>query len=847
LRVVLLSFAAFLIVLFMHGKVDSAGPIDTSRKAEQLTHQGHQLLNQGNPSAALQTWQQTTKLYRQLQDQEGIAGSQINESLAMQALGQYPQACETLVAALNMGKEICQTQYISEASPERSKADLAEPLERLPELAININGLQGLGDVLRQIGKPNESAVVLQRSLTLAQGRPSGADHRDILLSVADTERTLYSQAVHLYQQTGNPLSKPTAALTAQDKAQKALDLYQQIASNSGTTSRALKARLRWLSLVLELQGWQKEYPQQLPDLDTFLEQIKPQLRANLQQLLAKDYAQLPAMQSVYARLTLAEALLKINQSPELNHLRFSAQQSALLNAFRLSQAALEEAQQIDSQRGQSLAYGIAGKLYRQTGQITQAQRAFSQAMSLANSVQAPDLAYQWQAQLGQLYEQQGAHRKALQLYAAAINNLEAVRSTILAVAPDIQFYFKEKVEPVYRSYMRLLLAANQPKLEQVIDTNEKLHLAELQNYLRCQRPDLVSLGDIPDPGRNTAVIHLINLGKQFVEIVQSPDQSLHMFTPPSPESVQRNISNLLKNLQADSYSVNSLALKNESTIRQDSQPLYQALITPIKPYLPSSGTLVFVLDSRLQGVPMTLLHDGKDYLIQQYSVSETTGVEIQQPKRLQSDKMRVLIAALSQASPSFKAPNAPPGLLPLEKAKGEVEAVKAATASSVELIDSKFTTEQLQKDVEQKDFPVLHISSHGQFSSDPAQTVILAWDKPIDLRQFNLLVRSKSQASPSSLELLVLSACETAKGDQRSSLGLAGVAAQAGARSTLASLWLVDESATAKLMQEFYEGLSRGLSKAEALRQAQLSLINDPHSRHPFFWAPFILVGSWL
>ena len=96
-------------------------------------------------------------------------------------------------------------------------------------------------------------------------------------------------------------------------------------------------------------------------------------------------------------------------------------------------------------------------------------------------------------------------------------------------------------------------------------------------------------------------------------------------------------------------------------------------------------------------------------------------------------------------------------------------------------------------------------------------------------------------------IELLVLSACQTAKGDKRSALGIAGIATQAGARSTVASLWLVEEASTAQLMGKFYQGLKNGLSKAEALRQAQLALLANPEYAHPYYWSSFILVGSWL
>ena len=112
-------------------------------------------------------------------------------------------------------------------------------------------------------------------------------------------------------------------------------------------------------------------------------------------------------------------------------------------------------------------------------------------------------------------------------------------------------------------------------------------------------------------------------------------------------------------------------------------------------------------------------------------------------------------------------------------------------------------------------------------------------------MRQLDGLLRKQDERK--AIDLLVLSACQTAKGDRRSALGLAGVAAQAGARSTLATLWLVDAESTAQLMGEFYKGLKKGIPKAEALRQAQISLMSDPKWLHPYYWGPFVLVGSWL
>src|SRR5437870_9153673 len=97
-------------------------------------------------------------------------------------------------------------------------------------------------------------------------------------------------------------------------------------------------------------------------------------------------------------------------------------------------------------------------------------------------------------------------------------------------------------------------------------------------------------------------------------------------------------------------------------------------------------------------------------------------------------------------------------------------------------------------------------------------------------------------------LELLTRSACQTAAGDDRAALGLAGVAIKAGARSALATLWFIDDQASSELVAEFYRQLQEpAISRAKALQHAQLTLISDGHYRHPGYWAPFLLLNNWL
>jgi CHAT domain-containing protein len=136
----------------------------------------------------------------------------------------------------------------------------------------------------------------------------------------------------------------------------------------------------------------------------------------------------------------------------------------------------------------------------------------------------------------------------------------------------------------------------------------------------------------------------------------------------------------------------------------------------------------------------------------------------------------------------------------------------------------------------------VIHIASHGRFSSQPEANVIAAHDRPINLRDFRKLLATAGDR-PKSLELLVPSACATAYGDDQAGLGLAGIGVESRAQSTLASLWFVSDQATALFMETFYQAwVLEGKTKAQAWQQAFLAIkATYPDSR---LFAPFILTA---
>ncbi len=835
----LLGISLSIFVFLAQSNLSSVAQSSVSVEAQQqsqarlLTQQGHEKLNRGQAANALETWQAAAKIYSKLHNKEGLTGSLINQSLALQSLGMYPHACKTLVQALQLEDSVCQNRFEQQAKLklEETKDLLVRAIQKKATLPLTVSGLQNLGEVLRLLGKPEESEITLKQAFIMAKSLKLPADNNSISLSLANTERTLYNKIKDRYQLTEEPLSKEKALKTAQQKAELTIDLYQQIISSSNTTQddiAHLQAELNYLSLLVELE--------QLPT-DWKQKSQHSQIQSLTQELLTDDFSRLPAIPSIYARLNFANSLTQLVQQKVFFRTNFSL----LASALDYSQEALKAAKGLEDKRAESYALGRLGKIYGQNKQTTLAQQCFEAALSAAGSIQAPDIAYQWQQELGKLYKQEKKLDRATKSYEAAVDNLEQVRGNILGTNPDIQFSFKEKVEPVYQEYLRLLLEATDPNLQQIIKINEQLQLAELENFLQCGRLDLVSLNRLQDNPNPPAVIYIIDLGDRLEEIVRSVDGTLHLYSP-NVESVKSSVENLRLNFQDERFVYTS-----KNVILNYSQALYNQLIAPIKSYLPVSGNLVFVLDSSLQSLPMSLLHDGKEYLLNKHSISVTLNSQLRSPKALKPEQMRALIAGLSKKSPSFNELDSLKNLDPLPGVETEIADVKQNTVSAVELVNEKFTSANFQREISQKRFPIVHITTHGQFSSDPEQTAVLAWDKAINIREFNNLVKNQALNSQPGIELLVLSACQTAKGDKRSALGIAGVAAQAGARSTLASLWLVEEASTAQLMGKFYQGLKKNLPKAEALRQAQLTLLASPEYSHPYYWSSFILVGSWL
>src|SRR4029077_15732634 len=179
-----------------------------------------------------------------------------------------------------------------------------------------------------------------------------------------------------------------------------------------------------------------------------------------------------------------------------------------------------------------------------------------------------------------------------------------------------------------------------------------------------------------------------------------------------------------------------------------------------------------------------------------------------------------------------------------LPNVEREVAAVHEI-AGGQQLLNDAFSRARFETELKQLPYNVVHIASHGQVGADPSRTFVLAFDGRLTMDDLEREIKF-GEHRDQALELLVLSACETASGDDRAALGLAGAALKAGARSALATLWYISDKATADLVVDFYAGLRSGtVSKARALQAAQRALASHPGYAHPAYWAPFLLIGN--
>ena len=263
---------------------------------------------------------------------------------------------------------------------------------------------------------------------------------------------------------------------------------------------------------------------------------------------------------------------------------------------------------------------------------------------------------------------------------------------------------------------------------------------------------------------------------------------------------------------------------------------------------LAGAQTLMLSLDGQMRYLPMAALHDGNHYLAERYALAIHTDAVKANLAQRPARTWRVSGLGLTRAMDGFSA---------LPAVKQEIKGILASSASGGKAhFDQEFTSERLQNSLRSAR-KVLHISSHFVFNwgTDTDSYLLLGDGSRLSLRDIR-----EARYDFSALDLLTLSACNTAIGggkdaEGREVEGLGVMAQRQGAKAVLASLWPVADDSTSLLMRHLYRYRTQNpdMTKAEALRQAQLAVMAASRKEasgryaHPYFWAPFILMGNWL
>jgi len=666
---------------------------------------------------------------------------------------------------------------------------LRETLEAQSDPRVKVGGLQSLGEALRVSGNLEGSQEVLADALAIA------------------TQLSLSDALPGLHLSLGNTLQ-------ALGQTEDALAEYQQ--ASRVPSAVQLRAQLNQFRLLVETG----QAPAALALAQTLLPQIK---------------ALPPSRPHIYAKINFVETATRLSGDHALE----------LPVLAELLAIAVQEAQTLSDRRAESYALGTLGALYEQNRQFSEAEALTRQAWEQAEQIKANDIGYRWLWQLGRVLKVQNQRQPAIAAYTDAFNLLQQLRSDLAAASTDVQFSFQKRVAPVYRELVDLLLTPDettQAEIRQAREVMEALQVAELENFFQEACPDTTQLIDrvVDEEDRTAAVLYPILLPNRLELIVKFPEQAdLYRYSNAdvSRDEIEQTIKELRENLpRSDTF----------QQVKLGGQLLYDWLIRPVREQLDAEQmkTLIFVLDGPLRTIPMAALHDGDRYLIESFAFNLLLGLEVRDPTPLPDEAaLHVLAASLSDPPPEFRNQFAK-----LEFVNDELDVIDASSATTTLLRDDAFTRTAFNQSLNQEPFQVVHLATHGQFGSDRRSTFILAADGKIGIDGLSELFRNEGQVHQVPVELLILSACQTATGDEREVLGIAGTTVRAGARSAIATLWGVDDESSARFAEVLYQYLGQpGVNRAEAMRQAQLALLQNPNYEHPRFWAPYILVGSWL
>ena len=718
------------------------------------------------------------------------------------------------------------------AAPGASTADLLASAERHHAAGAYQDGLEAAEAALAQAKRSQNaagvaSALAVRGNLLLALGELERAD-RDLaeaMRRAEEAELPLLTASIQLNR--GNlELARGQA-----NAAQRDFNEAARLAESFGAAQLAAQAAANALRAQVSFAA--PENPAE-PAAQAAWRQVA-------QRVLALPDSRTKAVLAIQLAGTTERLASRMPEGDQRNEL--------LQREHALLAAALEMADAQPSPRAaasiRAQALGQMGSAYALDGQVESGLSLTRRALLQSAQLDSETALFAWQLQAARLSARLGRPDEALEAYAAATAIIANHRGPLLrSLRLSFPGQAGETLTGIYREYVDLLLrraqgtaaargsnweALRNQDLARAQAALEQLKGDELRDYFQddCVIRYQEKLASVEEVAPDALVVYPFVL-EDRLELLVSQGGALSQIVV---EVDRDTLTQTVRQFRA---------LLEKRTTRQYMRParqIYDWVIRPIEPILERDApeTLVFVPDSLFRMIPMAALHDGKQFLIERYSLGLTPGLDLTDPSPINASESRSLFAGVSESVSGYSA---------LPNVEREVDALHAVMGGE-QLLNQAFSKRALTQMLENQSFGLVHIASHAQFDTDGG--FVLAHDGPLSFDVFSEAV-SQSKFRDQPLELLILSACETAEGDERAALGLSGLAIKAGARSALGSIWQVSDEATAEFMLQFYSSLREpGSSRAEAMRTAQRAILSQRVYRHPYFWAPFLMINSWL
>lgn len=410
----------------------------------------------------------------------------------------------------------------------------------------------------------------------------------------------------------------------------------------------------------------------------------------------------------------------------------------------------------------------------------------------------------------------------------------------------------KERIEQLVSNQQQLLKQFN----DFIASPSVRSQLEQISRTTKRQSLDLGSINELRSnlaqlPQKSVLIYPLVLQDRLELVVVSGESVPINRTVSVTREQLNQTISRFRQDLQDP----------RRNDVKKIGSQLYDWLIKPIENDIKLSGAtqLIYAPDDQLRYIPLTALYDGKQWLIERFNVNYITAASLANFNTPPKSQMRVLAGAFTKGNYQVEVGNQRLSFSGLPFAGQEVETLAATIPGTQKLIDEAFSPQATIPQMD--DYTIIHFATHAAFVvGEPEDSFILFGNGD------RVHLKEVATWSLPNVDMVVLSACETGLGGKLGNgeeiLGFAYQMQRTGAKATIASLWSVDDGGTQALMSAFYALLSSGkLTKAEALRQAQIALITgDSKAKnknlpiatssgltHPYYWAPFILIGNGL